>query len=72
MYVQQAEQVVMQWLVALQGLAVTIIIHGDTEKDDRVILTGNGVNNTNVKKFSLAVERRDGNNAGKWRCDNTE
>ena len=35
MYVQQAEQVVMQWLVALQGLAVTIIIHGDTEKDDR-------------------------------------
>ena len=62
MYVQQAEQVVMQWLVALRGLeekkAVTIIIHGDTEKDDRVILTGNGVNNTNVKKFSLAVERR--------------
>ena len=53
MYVQQAEQVVMQWLVALQGLAVTIIIHGDTEKDDRVILTGNGVNNTNVKKFVL-------------------
>jgi hypothetical protein len=32
----------------------SIIIHGDTEKDDRVILTGNGVNNTNVKKFSLA------------------
>ena len=60
MYVQQAEQVVMQWLVALRGLeekkAVTIIIHGDTEKDDRVILTGNGVNNTNVKNLALQLK----------------